>query len=172
MTALDQFDKALESLLGTKAPGVSGSKVQELTKLAVQNVKVHILHRLLMLTFPQDNAQFITHLYKHFRLSPGTHKLGVLYVVDSISRMYQEQARRHGQDISTTTDDSTFAGGLRHITSVLPSLMNDIIQHAPDSQKVWLFKPLQGGKHLARNAHDLFISQVLFCCSGFCVFCC
>lgn len=40
MTALDQFDKALESLLGTKAPGVSGSKVQELTKLAVQNVKV------------------------------------------------------------------------------------------------------------------------------------
>lgn len=50
--------------------------------------------------------------------------------------MYQEQARRHGQDISTTTDDSTFAGGLRHITSVLPSLMNDIIQHAPESQKV------------------------------------
>lgn len=40
MTALAQFDKALESLLGTKAPGVSGSKVQELTKLAVQNVKV------------------------------------------------------------------------------------------------------------------------------------
>lgn len=40
MDALAQFDKALESLLGTKAPGVSGSKVQELTKLAVQNVKV------------------------------------------------------------------------------------------------------------------------------------
>ena len=50
--------------------------------------------------------------------------------------MYQEQARRHGQDISTTTDDGTFAGGLRHITSVLPSLLNDIIQHAPDAQKV------------------------------------
>jgi len=71
-------------------------------------------------------------------LSPGTHKLGVLYVVDSISRMYQEQARRHGQDISTTLDDATFAGGLRHITSVLPSLMNDIIQHAPDAQKVMI----------------------------------
>jgi hypothetical protein len=40
MTALSQFDKALESLLSTKPPGVSGSKVQELTKLAVQNVKV------------------------------------------------------------------------------------------------------------------------------------
>ena len=44
MTALAQFDKALESLLGTKAPGVSGSKVQELTKLAVQNVKVPSYH--------------------------------------------------------------------------------------------------------------------------------
>jgi len=52
--------------------------------------------------------------------------------------MYQDQARRHGQDVSTTTDEGTFAGGLRHITSVLPSLMNDILQHAPDSQKVWL----------------------------------
>ena len=40
MTALEEFDKALESLLAIKAPGVSGSKVQELTKMAVQNVKV------------------------------------------------------------------------------------------------------------------------------------
>ena len=54
--------------------------------------------------------------------------------------MYQTEARRHGQNITTTTDDTTFAGGLRHITSVLPSLMNDIIQHAPDNQKVINFK--------------------------------
>ena len=50
--------------------------------------------------------------------------------------MYQDQGRRHGQDVSTTTDESTFAGGLRHITTVLPSLMNDIIQHGPDEHKV------------------------------------
>jgi hypothetical protein len=75
--------------------------------------------------------------------------------------MYQEQARRHGQDISTTTDDATFAGGLRHITSVLPSLMNDILQHAPDSQKVWLFKSLQG-KTFRRNAQ---ITSNAFCCN-------
>jgi tRNA G37 N-methylase TrmD len=77
----------------------------------------------------------------------------VLYVVDSIARMYQTEARRHGQDIATTTDDTTFAGGLRHITSVLPSLMNDIIQHAPDNQKVINLNPL--GKvetSLERNA--------------------
>ena len=58
--------------------------------------------------------------------------------------MYQEQARRHGQDISTTTDDGTFAGGLRHMTSVLPSLLNDIIQHAPDAQKVINLKQSKG----------------------------
>jgi protein NRD1 len=40
MTALGEFDKALEGLLAIKAPGVSSSKVQELTKMAVQNVKV------------------------------------------------------------------------------------------------------------------------------------
>jgi hypothetical protein len=59
--------------------------------------------------------------------------------------MYQTEARRHGQDIVTTTDDTTFAGGLRHITSVLPSLMNDIIQHAPDNQKVINLNPSWDG---------------------------
>ena len=71
--------------------------------------------------------------------------------------MYQEQARRHGQDISTTTDDATFAGGLRHITSVMPSLMNDILQHAPDSQKVCVFKtPCE--EDIRRNAYESFIT--------------
>lgn len=66
--------------------------------------------------------------------------------------MYQTEARRHGQDIVTTTDDTTFAGGLRHITSVLPSLMNDIIQHAPDNQKVINLNPSWVETSLERNA--------------------
>jgi hypothetical protein len=65
--------------------------------------------------------------------------------------MYQTEARRHGQDIATTTDDTTFAGGLRHITSVLPSLMNDILQHAPDNQKVINFKPPSWGEDKSRR---------------------
>ena len=68
--------------------------------------------------------------------------------------MYQEQARRHGQDISTTTDDGTFAGGLRHITSVLPSLLNDIIQHAPDAQKVIILKT--NPKGTLEEMHTIF----------------
>jgi hypothetical protein len=82
--------------------------------------------------------------------------------------MYQEQARRHGQDISTTTDDATFAGGLRHITSVLPSLMNDILQHAPDSQKVCFLKPYKE-KHLEEMQTKLQ-SINWFCCNSFYVF--
>lgn len=82
-------------------------------------------------------------------------------MVDSIARQYQEQARRQGQDISTTTDDRTFAGGLRHITSVLPSLMNDILQHAPDSQKVCikLLKHRNVRKYtLFKNTHSFHMS--------------
>jgi len=72
--------------------------------------------------------------------------------------MYQTEARRHGQNITTTTDDATFAGGLRHITSVLPSLMNDIIQHAPDNQKVINFKHhlLWRGKTSLEEMQSLF----------------
>jgi len=68
--------------------------------------------------------------------------------------MYQEQARRHGQDIATTTDEGTFASGLRHITTVLPSLMNDITQHSPDSQKVCYNFSKKSGR---RNTKEKFI---------------
>lgn len=81
--------------------------------------------------------------------------------------MYQEQARRHGQDINTTTDDATFAGGLRHITSVLPSLMNDIIQHAPDPQKVYLINPLKKNGTIRRNAHIIYFHLRVSKCSVF-----
>ena len=101
-------------------------------------------------------------------MSPGTHKLGVLYVVDSISRMYQEQARRHGQDISTTTDDGTFAGGLRHITSVLPSLLNDIIQHAPEAQKVINLKQSKG--NVRGNAYKFFFGFTFITLSCYFIF--
>src|SRR5215471_6790460 len=74
--------------------------------------------------------------------------------------MYQEQARRHGQDISTTTDDGTFAGGLRHITSVLPSLLNDIIQHAPDAQKVINLNTSK--ESVRRNAKNFFLFLFFF----------
>jgi hypothetical protein len=38
----------------------------------------------------------------HFKKAPGTHKLGVLYVVDSVTRQWVEAARKAGQISSIT----------------------------------------------------------------------
>ena len=80
----------------------------------------------------------IQKVYTHFKKAPGTHKLGVLYVVDSVTRQWVDQARKAGQLTGSTAADGTFAAGVNHVTELLPSFMTDIINNAPEEQKVRL----------------------------------
>lgn len=75
-------------------------------------------------------------IYTHFKKAPATHKLGVLYVVDTVTRQWLERARKAGQTIGSAAGDGTYAAGANRVTELLPVLMNDIIQHAPEDQKV------------------------------------
>jgi hypothetical protein len=88
-------------------------------------------------TFPrQSESVLIQKLFTHFKKTPGTHKLGVLYVVDSVTRKWLDQAKAHGQTPSLTAPDGTFAAGVYRVTELIPILMNDIIATAPEDQKV------------------------------------
>jgi len=80
----------------------------------------------------------IQKLYTHFKKAPPTHKLGVLYVVDSVTRKWTESAKLAGQPINSAAQDGTFAAGVNRVQELLPVLMNDIIQTAPADQKVRL----------------------------------
>jgi hypothetical protein len=62
--------------------------------------------------------------------------LGVLYVVDSVTRKWLEQAKANGQSINSSAEDGTFAAGVHRVTELMPVLMNDIMQSAPQDQKV------------------------------------
>lgn len=75
-------------------------------------------------------------LFIHFKKTPGTHKLGTLYVIDSVTRKWTEQAKIAGQTINSSSPDGTYAAGVHKVKELLPALMNDIIQTAPDDQKV------------------------------------
>jgi len=111
-------------MLHLKPPGVSGSKITAITTLCTANV--------------QSESVLIQKIYTHFKKTPGTHKLGVLYVVDSVTRQWVDQARKAGQQIGSGAPDGTFAAGVTRVTELLPVLMNDIIATAPEDQKVWL----------------------------------
>lgn len=78
----------------------------------------------------------IQKIYTHFKKAPGTHKLGVLYVVDSVTRQWVEAARKAGQPPGSDAPDGTFAAGVNRVTELLPVLMTDIITNAPMDQKV------------------------------------
>jgi hypothetical protein len=62
--------------------------------------------------------------------------LGVLYVVDSVTRQWVDQARKAGQTPGSGAPDGTFAAGVNRVTELLPVLLTDIINTAPDDQKV------------------------------------
>jgi hypothetical protein len=65
--------------------------------------------------------------------------LGVLYVVDSVTRKWLEQAKAQAQAINSSAPDGTYAAGVNRVTELMPVLMNDILQTAPEEQKVRIF---------------------------------
>jgi protein NRD1 len=141
-SAVAELDAYLQSMLSLKPPGVSGSKITNITSLCTANIQV-------CLTLPpphcmaitdsfslQSESVLIQKIYTHFKKTPGTHKLGVLYVVDSVTRQWVDQAKKSGQTPGSGAPDGTFAAGVTRVTELLPVLMNDIIATAPEDQKV------------------------------------
>ena len=59
-------------------------------------------------------------------------------MIDSVTRQWLEHARKAGQQPGPGAADGTFAAGVFHVTELLPSLMTDIINTAPEDQKVRL----------------------------------
>ncbi|KAL2264151.1 hypothetical protein VTK26DRAFT_1672 [Humicola hyalothermophila] len=116
-----ELEAGLQAMLALKPPGVSGSRITNLTALCVANI--------------QYESVLIQKLFTHFKKTPGTHKLGVLYVVDSVTRKWLDQAKAQGQTPSLSAPDGTFAAGVHRVTELIPILMNDIIATAPQDQK-------------------------------------
>jgi protein NRD1 len=120
-SAVADLEAGLQAMAGMKPPGVSGSRISSLTTLCVANV--------------QSESVLIQKIYTHFKKAPATHKLGVLYVVDSVTRKWLEQAKAQGQVVGSSAPDGTFAAGVHRVTELMPVLMNDILQSCPEEQK-------------------------------------
>lgn len=86
-------------------------------------------------------------IYTHFKKAPATHKLGVLYVVDSVTRKWVDQAKHQGQPINGTAPYGTYAAGVDRVTQLLPNLMSDILDNAPGEQKVRFIIYSSNGHH-------------------------
>lgn len=127
MSAVEQFETILKELPTLKAPGVSGSRIKKLTDIAVKNVS--------------DESKLITILYSNCKAAPSSHKLGTLYVVDSIVRVYIDEAKKQNQPIEPLAPEGTFADGVNKISELIESLIDDAMELlVSKSQKVKIGK--------------------------------
>ncbi|KAI9669960.1 MAG: hypothetical protein M1831_006996 [Alyxoria varia] len=127
MAALAELDASLQALRELKPPGVTKSRISSITTLCVENVK--------------SEDVMVSKIFTHFKRTDASHKLGVLYVIDSVTRQWIEKAVSDGQDLTTpNTSDGTFAAGVKRVTELLPQLLNDLINNAPDDQKDKILK--------------------------------
>ncbi|KAH8178263.1 RNA polymerase II-binding domain-containing protein [Sarocladium implicatum] len=115
-SAVADLEAGLQAMAGMKPPGVSGSRISSLTALCSESV-------------------LIQKIFTHFKRAPATHKLGVLYVVDSVTRKWLEQAKLQGQAVDSSAQDGTYAAGVNRVTELMPVLMNDIMSTAPEEHK-------------------------------------
>lgn len=111
MAEVEEFENILKELATLKAPGVSGTRIKKLTDLAVKNVV--------------DESKFVTALYASCKATPSSHKLGALYVVDSIVRVYTDEAKKRGEEISGLAPEGTFASGVYKISELIESIIDD-----------------------------------------------
>lgn len=152
MSCVAELDTILQSMLALKPPGVTGGKIQSITTLCNANIQVRLFisnpsyfkQRLLTSLIPQSETVLIQRVYTHFKKAPASHKLGVLYVVDSVTRAWVEQARKAGQTFGPSAPDGTFAAGVNRVTELLPSFMTDILTNCPEEQKVRLLESTFG----------------------------
>lgn len=66
----------------------------------------------------------------------------MLYVVDAVARQWVEKAKQAGQTVSKSATPGTYASGVQMMRDVLPAMMINLIQSAPDTQKEKISKLL------------------------------
>lgn len=90
----------------------------------------------------QSDSAIVQKIVQRYKNSAVTHKLGVIYVVDSVARQWVEKAKASGQAISKNAAPGTFASGVQKVTDALPGLMSDLIETAPEKYQEKISKLL------------------------------
>ncbi|OLN86206.1 Rpb7-binding protein seb1 [Colletotrichum chlorophyti] len=121
MAPVAELEAGLEAMLRAKPPGAPRETMEALTLLCFNNV--------------QDESVLFQKLYTHFKKAPATHKLGVVYVIDTVMRKWLAQAKIAGFPIDDTALDGTYAAGAHRVTELMPRIMDELLRSAPQDQK-------------------------------------
>ncbi|CAI5759966.1 unnamed protein product [Candida verbasci] len=117
---INSFNTILKELQDLPPPGVSGSRIKKLTDIALQN-------------FNEDNeSKIVTSLYSNCKSINSKNKLGMLYVIDSIVRKYKDEADKNNLEISSNSEEGTFASAVFKISELIESIVDDALEFTVD----------------------------------------
>ncbi|KAI5967941.1 hypothetical protein CANMA_002709 [Candida margitis] len=118
--SMERFDKLLKELPTLAAPGVSGSRIKELSTIASTDFD------------KEKESKIIAALYSSCKSAAPSHKLGTLYVVDSVTRKLKDGAVASNETIDASAPDGTFASAVYKIGQLIESLMDDAMEYQLD----------------------------------------
>ncbi|KAI8385395.1 related to Protein NRD1 [Nakaseomyces glabratus] len=129
-----EFVETLESFHDLKT-GISGSRIKKLTTYALEHVA--------------SEEQLISLIINYSRTCESSHKLGSLYIIDSIGRAYLDEAR------SGTVDTPAPAGTAAHAVATLGEVIQELLSDA-------LEKSNQDHKEKIKLLMDIWDRSALF----------
>lgn len=123
MSSIENYDDFLATLESFKElkSGISGSRIKKLTTYALEHVS--------------DEEKLISALIDYSRNSSETHKLGSLYIIDSIGRAYLDEARAKDDYIKPTAMVGSCAHGVYVLGEAIQELLTDGINKSNEDHK-------------------------------------
>lgn len=114
------FVDTLESFKELKS-GISGSRIKKLTTFALENVK--------------DEEKIVDAIITYAKTCPDSHKLGSLYIIDSIGRAYLDEARARDDYIKPTARIGSAAHGVYTLGESIQELLVTAISKGSEDHK-------------------------------------
>lgn len=114
------FVATLESFRELKS-GISGSRIKKLTTYALE----HVVHE----------EKLISLIINYSKTCSDSHKLGSLYIIDSIGRAYLDEARANDEYVKPTSKKGTCGHAVYTLGESIRELLTDAISKSNDDHK-------------------------------------
>lgn len=116
----EEFVATLESFKELKS-GISGSRIKKLTTYALDHI--------------EDENELISLIIDYSKTCPDTHKLGSLYIIDSIGRAYLDETKSQDIPITSTASPGTQAHAIFTLGEHIKELLSDAIEKSNEDRK-------------------------------------
>ncbi|CCK70733.1 Nrd1 complex RNA-binding subunit KNAG_0F00640 [Huiozyma naganishii CBS 8797] len=117
---LQEVARTLESVKELKS-GISGSRIKRLTAIALENIELE--------------EEIISLIINYSKTCEPSHKLGSLYIIDSVGRAYLDEARNKHGYIKPNAKPGTCAHGVYTLGESIQELLTDAIGKSNEDHK-------------------------------------